>query len=283
VTTSSRRMASVVPTAILLIGAIYCLLPVLWVLTASTKSPAELFSTFSLSPSFHGGFLGNLRQLSDYRGGEFWHWALNSLLFAGVGALLSVAVSAFAGYALAKYRFRSRTLIFNVILAGVLLPQVTLAVPQYLLLAKVGLAGTYWSVLLPSVISPYGIYLARIYAAATIPDDMLASGRLDGAGEWRLFRSLALPPLLPGLVTVFLLQFVAIWNNFLLPYIMLSNDHKFPITVGLFSLLNQGQTQPALYNVVIVGSLLSILPLIALFLGLQRFWRLDLVSGSLKG
>jgi multiple sugar transport system permease protein len=283
VNTQSRRLGSVIPTAVLLLGAVYCLLPVLWVFTASTKSPAELFSTFSLSPSFHGGFWGNLRQLSNYRGGEFWHWALNTLLFAGVGALLSVGVSACAGYALAKYRFRSRALIFNVILAGVLLPQVTLAVPQYLLLAKVGLAGTYWSVLLPSVISPYGIYLTRIYAAATIPDDMLASGRLDGASEWRLFRSLALPPLLPGLVTVFLLQFVAIWNNFLLPYIMLSDDHKFPITVGLYSLLNQGQTQPALYNVVIIGSLLSILPLIALFLGLQRFWRLDLVSGSLKG
>jgi multiple sugar transport system permease protein len=283
VKTQSWRLATVFPTAVLLLGAFYCLLPVFWVLTASTKSPAELFSTFSLAPSFHGGFLGNLRQLSTYRNGEFWHWALNSLIFAGGGALMSVAVSASAGYALAKYKFRSRTLIFNVILAGVLLPQVTLAVPQYLLMAKVGLAGTYWSVLLPSVVSPYGIYLARIYAAATIPDDMLASGRLDGAGEWRLFRSLALPPLLPGLVTIFLLQFVSIWNNFLLPFIMLSDDHKFPITVGLYSLLNQGQTQPALYNVVIVGSLLSILPLIALFLGLQRFWRLDLVSGSLKG
>jgi multiple sugar transport system permease protein len=208
---------------------------------------------------------------------------LNSLLFAGVGALLSVAVSATAGYALAKYRFCGRTAIFNTILAGVLLPQVTLAVPQYLLLAKVGLAGTYWSVLLPSILSPYGIYLGRIYAQAAIPDDMLAAGRLDGANATRLFRSVALPQLVPGLVTIFLLQFVAIWNNFLLPFIMLSDDHKFPMTVGLYTMLNQGLSQPVLYTLVITGSLLSIIPLIALFLTLQRFWRLDLISGAVKG
>jgi multiple sugar transport system permease protein len=276
-------LRALLPTAILLVGALYCLLPVVWVLTASTKTPGELFSTFSLSPSFHGGLVDNLRNLFKYKNGEFVQWALNSLLFAGVGALLSVAVSGTAGYALAKYRFRGRTAIFNTILAGVLLPQVTLAVPQYLLLAKVGLAGTYWSVLLPSILSPYGIYLGRIYAQAAIPDDMLAAGRLDGANATRLFRSVALPQLVPGLVTIFLLQFVAIWNNFLLPFIMLSDDHKFPMTVGLYTMLNQGLSQPVLYTLVITGSLLSIIPLIALFLTLQRFWRLDLISGAVKG
>lgn len=276
-------LRALLPTAILLVGALYCLLPVVWVLTASTKTPGELFSTFSLSPSFHGGLADNLRNLFKYKNGEFIQWALNSLLFAGVGSLLSVAVSATAGYALAKYRFRGRTAIFNTILAGVLLPQVTLAVPQYLLLAKVGLAGTYWSVLLPSILSPYGIYLGRIYAQAALPDDMLAAGRLDGANATRLFRSVALPQLVPGLVTIFLLQFVAIWNNFLLPFIMLSDDHKFPMTVGLYTMLNQGLSQPVLYTLVITGSLLSIIPLIALFLTLQRFWRLDLISGAVKG
>jgi multiple sugar transport system permease protein len=137
--------------------------------------------------------------------------------------------------------------------------------------------------LLPSVLSPYGIYLARIYAQAAIPDEMLAAGRIDGAGPLRLFRSIALPPLIPGLITIFLLQFVAIWNNFLLPFIMLSDDHKFPLTVGLYTMLTQGLTEPVLYSVVIAGSLLSIVPLIVLFLSLQRFWRLDLISGAVKG
>lgn len=271
------------PTAALLLGGIYCLLPVLWVVIASTKSPSELFSTFSFSPSFNGGLTGNLRALGSYGGGAFWHWALNSLLYAGVGSVLSVAVSASAGYALAKFRFRGREAIFSLLLAGVLLPQITLAIPQYLLMSKLHLSGTYWSVLLPVIISPYGIYLCRIYAAAAVPDEMLEAGRIDGANEFRLFRSVALPPMLPGLVTVLLLQFIGIWNNFLLPFIMLSNEDKFPLTVGLYSLLNQGASQPALYTVVVTGSMLSILPLIALFLSLQRYWRLDLISGGLKG
>jgi multiple sugar transport system permease protein len=280
---NTKRRIGLLPTAVLLAGAVYCLLPVVWVFTASTKTPAELFSTFSLSPSLHGGLISNIRALFRYKNGEFVQWALNTLLFAGVGAVLSVAVSATAGYALAKFRFRGRTLIFNAILAGVLLPQVTLAVPQYLLMAKVGLAGSYWSVLLPVVLSPYGIYLARIYAQAAVPDEMLAAGRIDGASPFRLFRSIALPQLVPGLVTIFLLQFIAIWNNFLLPFIMLSDDHRFPLTVGLYTMLTQGLTQPVLYSVVITGALLSIIPLIALFLSLQRFWRLDLISGALKG
>jgi multiple sugar transport system permease protein len=138
----TRRLGGLLPTAVLLAGAVYCLLPVLWVFTASTKTPAELFSTFSLSPSLHGGLISNIRGLFQYKNGEFAQWALNTVLFAVVGALLSVTVSATAGYALAKFRFRGRSLIFNAILAGVLLPQVTLAVPQYLLMAKVGLAGS---------------------------------------------------------------------------------------------------------------------------------------------
>jgi multiple sugar transport system permease protein len=116
-----------------------------------------------------------------------------------------------------------------------------------------------------------------------VPDAILEAARTDGAGESRIFGRVALPMLLPGLVTVFLFQFVAIWNNFLLPFVMLSSDRRFPVTVGLFTLLNQGQTVPALYSVVIIGVLVSILPLIALFLLLQRYWRLDLVSGSVKG
>jgi multiple sugar transport system permease protein len=278
----TRRVA-VLPTLIIALGALYCLFPVVWVLFASTKTTPQLSSTSTFGPTFRGGFVQNLKQLSDYRGGEFWRWGLNTALYAGGGAAVSVAVSTAAGYALAKYRFHGRTLIFNTILAGVLLPQVVLAIPQYLLVAKVGLAGTYWSVFLPSVFSPFGIYLVRIYAQSAIPDEMLAAARLDGAGHWRIFRTVALPTLVPGLITVFLLQFVAIWNNFLLPFIMLSNDRRFPLTLGLYTMLNQGVDVPSLDSVVLMGSLFSIVPLIALFLSLQRFWRLDLITGGGKG
>ncbi|MFF8870671.1 carbohydrate ABC transporter permease [Streptomyces massasporeus] len=275
-----HRRIALVPTVTLLLGALYCLLPVAWVVIAATKSGRELFSTFTFLPGT--GFADNVRDLTAYRDGVYWQWMANSALYAGLGALLSTCVSAVSGYALATYRFRGRETIFNVLLAGVLMPPVILAVPQYLLLAKADLTDSYLSVLLPQILFPYGVYLARIYAAAAVPADVVEAGRMDGASEWRIFTRIALPMMIPGMVTVFLFQFVAIWNNFLLPYIMLSDDEKFPITLGLFTLLEQGANTPALYTLVITGAFLAVLPLVALFLVIQRFWSLDLLSGAVK-
>jgi multiple sugar transport system permease protein len=275
-----RGRIALIPTVTLLLGAVYCLLPVAWVVVASTKSGRELFSTFTFLPGT--GFTDNLQDLNSYRDGVYWTWMGNSALYAGLGALLSTCVSAFSGYALAVYRFHGRESIFNVLLAGVLMPPVVLAVPQYLLLAQADLTDSYWSVLLPQILSPYGVYLARIYAAAAVPGDVVEAGRMDGASEWRIFSRIALPMMIPGLVTVFLFQFVAVWNNFLLPYIMLSDDERFPITLGLFTLLEQGANQPALYTLVITGAFLAVIPLVALFLVVQRFWSLDLLSGAVK-
>ncbi|OSZ58913.1 sugar ABC transporter permease [Streptomyces pharetrae CZA14] len=275
-----RRRTALIPTVTLLLGALYCLLPVAWVVIASTKSGSELFSTFTFLPGT--GFADNLSDLNAYRDGVYWQWMGNSALYAVLGALLSTAVSSFAGYALATYRFRGRETMFNVLLAGVLMPPVILAIPQYLLLAKADLTDSYLAVLLPQILSPYGVYLSRIYAAAAVPADVVEAGRMDGASEWRIFTRIALPMMVPGLVTVFLFQFVAIWNNFLLPYIMLSDDEKFPITLGLHTLLEQGANTPALYTLVITGAFLAVLPLVALFLVIQRFWSLDLLSGAVK-
>ncbi|MER5516685.1 carbohydrate ABC transporter permease [Streptomyces sp. NPDC048254] len=275
-----RRRIALIPTLTLLLGAIYTLLPVAWVVIASTKSGSELFSTFTFLPGT--GFLDNLKDLDAYREGIYWNWMGNSALYAGLGALLSTCVSAFSGYALATYRFPGRESIFNVLLAGVLMPPVILAIPQYLLLAKADLTDSYWSVLLPQILSPYGVYLSRIYAAAAVPADVVEAGRMDGASEWRIFTRIAMPMMIPGMVTVFLFQFVAVWNNFLLPYIMLSDDEKFPLTLGLYTLLEQGANTPALYTLVITGAFLAVLPLIALFLVIQRFWSLDLLSGAVK-
>ncbi|WP_345153182.1 carbohydrate ABC transporter permease [Nonomuraea rubra] len=196
--------------------------------------------------------------------------------------MLSTAVSAVSGYALAKYRFPGRDAIFTLLIGGVLVPAVVLAIPQYLLFSKIGLADSHWAVLLPQILHPYSIYLARIYAAAAIPDSLLEAGRIDGAGEWRLMSRVAMPLMVPGMVTIFLFQFVAIWNNFLLPFIMLGDDGKFPLTVGLYTLLVSGANQPALYNLILTGAFLSIVPLIALFLTMQRYWKTDLSSGAVK-
>ena len=274
------RRVSPTATILLLLGAAYCLLPVLWVLVASTKSASELFNTFTFMPSTH--LFDNIAFLSSYRDGLYWRWMVNSAVFAGGGAAVSTLVSAMAGFALAKYDFRGKSVAFNLVLAGVLVPAVILAVPQYLLLAKVGLTNTYWAVLLPSFISPYGIYLCRIFAAATVPNEVLEAARMDGASDWHAFARVALPMMRSGLVTVFLFQFVAIWNNYMLPFIMLGDDRLFPVTVGLSGLLNQGATQPAMYTSVVTGALLSIVPLVVLFLTLQRYWRVDLGAGAVK-
>ncbi|MGJ6964610.1 carbohydrate ABC transporter permease [Streptosporangium sp. G11] len=277
---AGRRPAGIAPTAILLLGALYCLLPVSWVLVAATKSKAELFSTSTFAPGT--GLLSNVSDLFAYRDGVFWLWMLNTLLYAGGGALLSTAVSVVSGYTLAKYRFPGRNLIFNLLIGGILVPAVVLAIPQYLLFSRIGLADTYWSVLLPQILHPYSIYLARVYATAAIPDSLLEAGRIDGAGHWLLLRRVALPLMIPGMVTIFLFQFVAIWNNFLLPFIMLGDDQRFPLTVGLYTLLAAGANQPSLYNLILTGTLLSIIPLIALFLTMQRHWRTDLAGGAVK-
>ncbi len=271
---------SAIATALLLLGAFYCLLPVLWVVMASTKDGSELFSTFTFAPSTH--LFDNIAQLSAYRDGLFWRWMANTALYAGAGAVASTFVSALSGYVLAKFAFPGKAAVFNVLLMGVLVPGVILAIPQYFLMAQLGLTNTYWAVFLPQIISPYGIYLARIYAAAAVPTDVVEAARTDGSSEMGIFTRIAMPMMLPGLVTIFLFQFVAIWNNFMLPYIMLGDDTLFPITVGLNGLLNQGASAPALYTLVVTGALLSILPLILMFLLLQRFWRVDLAAGAVK-
>jgi multiple sugar transport system permease protein len=275
------RRTAWVPTLVLLLGALYCLVPIAWVVIAATKDRSELFSTFTFAPG--SGFLQNLSDLTDYRDGIFWKWMANSAFYAGFGALLSAAVSAAGGYALGRFAFRGREAIFKMILAGVLVPSIVLAVPQYLLLSKLGMADSYWSMLLPSILSPYGVYLVRIYAAASVPAELMEAARMDGASEWRIFSRIAVPMMMPGLITVFLFQFVGIWNNFLLPFIMLSDQSRYPITVGLYTLLSKGSGEPALYSIAIIGAAVSIIPLVALLLFLQRFWRMDLLSGGLKG
>ncbi|OZM75802.1 carbohydrate ABC transporter permease [Pseudonocardia sp. MH-G8] len=275
------RTGGLLSTAVLVIGALYCLVPIAWVVVASTKSPGELFTTFTFQPG--SGLIENLTDLLTYSDGAFIGWAGNTFVYAGLGAMLCTLVSAAAGYALARFEFGGKRAVHLTLLASVLVPGIALAIPQYMVMAQLDLTNTMWSVLLPSIISPFGIYLAMVFAAGAVPVEVIESGRMDGAGEGRIFMTIVLPMMLPGLVTVFLLQFVGIWNNFLLPFLMLSDDSLFPLTMGLFNLLNRGANESLLYTLAIAGSALSVLPLIALVLVLQRFWRLDLLSGGTKG
>ncbi len=270
----SRTGIRIVPTLILIIGALYCVLPVLWIVIASTKTNDQLFSTPPFVPSFTGGFWTNMEALFTYNHGIFGRWALNSVVYAVGGGLLS--------YALGKYTFTGSKWIFRLIVAAVLLPQIMLAIPQFLLLAKFGMTNNYASVILPQLVSPFAIYLCKIYAEASVPDEIMEAARIDGGSEWRIFWSVGSRLMMPALVTVFLLQFIGIWNNFLLPFVMLNNDQLYPLTLGLYGLMIITGGQAAQYSIVIAGVLVSIVPLAILFLSLQRYWKIDLISGGVK-
>jgi multiple sugar transport system permease protein len=260
--------------------ALYTLIPVWWLLVTATKNKGHLFDTNPLWFS-HFDLWANIRDVFHQQDGIFARWMLNSVIYCVGGAAVSTMLSAMAGYALAKYSFRGRALVFNIVLGAVLVPSIMFALPLYLMFSEVHLVNTYWSVLLPSVVSPFGVYLSRVYAAASVPDEIVEAGRIDGASEARIFWRVALPIMSPALVTVFLYQFVAIWHNYLLPVLMLNSDQLQPVTVGLANWrqqLNNGIP----YNVTITGAFLSVFPLIVAFLILQRFWRPGLAAGSVK-
>ena len=278
-----RRRANLTATAILVIGGLYCILPALWILVAATKSNAQLFSTAPYAPSLPGAFFSNMSGILTYNHEIFLRWWLNSVIYAVGGGVLSTVIAGAAGYALAKYTFTGSRVTFRIIVAAVLLPQVLLAVPQYLLLAKFGLTNSYESVLLPQLVSPFAIYLCKIYAEAAVPDELMEAVRIDGGSEFRIFWSVGSRLMLPVLVTVLLLQFIAVWNNFLLPFVMLNNNTLYPLTLGLYGMLMPTGGQPNQYSLVIGGIFLTIVPLAILFLSLQRFWRIDLISGGVKG
>lgn len=262
----------------------YFLIPIWWLLVSATKTRGEFASTAPLwfTPDGVSNLIGNLGALFGYNSGVYVHWLVNSVLYAGVGAFLGTLVAAMCGYALAKYRFRGREVIFNVVLSGVLVPATALALPLFLIFSEVQLTNTYWSVFLPSIVSPFGVYLARIYAASSVPDELLEAARLDGSGEVRTFFTVAARLMSPALVTMFLFQFVAIWNNFFLPLIMLRDQTLFPITLGLYTWNSSIGQAPELRSLVIVGAFVSIVPLIIAFLSLQRFWSGGLAAGSVK-
>ncbi|MFD0319174.1 carbohydrate ABC transporter permease [Streptomyces flavalbus] len=275
------RLSTVLAVAFLAVTACYMLLPVYWLLVSATKSQSDLVSTPGLLPAdWHLG--ANLTALFEQQDGVFGRWLLNSLLYAGAGAAVATLLAAAAGYALAVYDFRGREAVFSVILGGVLVPATALALPLFLLFAEVDATNTFWSVFLPSVVSPFGVYLSRIFATASVPTEVIEAARMDGAGEVRVFRTIALRLMAPALVTVFLFQFVVIWNNFLLPLVMLQDDDLYPVTLGLFTWQSQTSRLPELQTLTIVGALVSVVPIVLTFLLLQRYWRAGLAAGAVK-
>ena len=286
-TTSSGKLQRKrgVNTALLFIFLIYSFLPLFYLIVSSTKSNAELFSTFGLwfASSFH--LFSNLQEVFTHDGGIYLTWLWNTAYYSIVSAVGATFLSTIAGYAFAKFRFRGRTLLFALILGSIMIPQTALAIPTYLLLSKVALVNTPLAFILPSLVFPFGVYLMRVYAEQSIPDDLLDAARVDGAGEFRIFFRIALRILAPGFVTVLLFSFVFTWNNYFLPLIVLQEPSLYTITVGLDAWNSQasaGGGAQALFPLVITGSLVGVVPIIFAFLFLQRFWQGGLTFGSLK-
>jgi multiple sugar transport system permease protein len=265
----------------LLLAVVYTLFPLVWLVTAATKDAGGLLAGNAFS--FEGFDLGgNLSRLAAHHDGIYFHWYANSLLYAGAGALACALISIAAGYAFHVHDFRGKEKLFGLVLMGVLVPTTALALPMYLLASEVGIVNTYAAVLLPALVNPFGVYLSRVFCAGYIPDEALEAARIDGAGELRAFWSIGLRMVMPGFVTVFLFQFTAIWNNFFLPLVMLSDQKLFPLSLGLYAWNSNAHAEPGHYPLVVTGSLLAVVPLVIAFVSLQRHWKAGLTAGSVK-
>jgi multiple sugar transport system permease protein len=280
----AKKPTSWLLTVVMLICAGYFLFPLFWLVVASTKSNADLFSTFGLWFA-ELNLIENVRTVFTVQDGVFSRWLLNSFIYSVVSAVGAAFLATAAGYAFAKYRFPGGNALFAIILGAIMVPAAALAVPTYLLFARAGLTDTYAAIILPSLVSPFGVYLMRVYAADAVDTALIESGRVDGVGELRIFFSIALRLLMPGTVTVLLFALVATWNNYFLPLIMLNTAEKFPLTVGLAlwqQTASAGSGSQALFSTVITGSFVAIIPLVIAFIFLQRYWQSGLATGGVK-
>jgi len=280
----TRPRRSRVLTTVMALYLLYTLVPLVWLVINATKTQAALFTSSGLS--FGGPFalFDNIGQTFTYDNGIFLRWLGNTLLYVGVGAGGATILATAAGYGMAKYRFPGRKAVFAVVLGAVAVPGTALAVPTFLMFSKLGLTNTPLAIIIPSLISPFGLYLIWVYATDAIPDELMEAARIDGAGELRIFFTVTLRQLVPGVVTVALFTMVSTWNNYFLPLIMLSEPRWYPLTVGLnqWSAQASGAGAQPVFNLVLTGSLLTIIPLVVAFLLLQRFWQSGLSAGSVK-
>ena len=273
-------------TVVMWVCVLYFILPLVWLFLSSTKDNPDLFSTFGLWFGHDFNLFANIRDVFTYHDGIYLRWALNSVVYAGVSAVGASVLATMAGYAFAKYEFPGNKLLFSITLGAIMIPLTALAIPTYLLFSTAHLTNTPLAVILPSLVSPFSVFLMRVYAADAVPDSLIEAARMDGAGEIRIFWQVAIRLLGPGIVTVLLFTLVATWNNYFLPLIMLNSGELYPLTVGLAqqeATSAAGGGAQALFSTVITGSFLSIVPIVIAFLYLQRYWQTGLATGGVKG
>jgi multiple sugar transport system permease protein len=281
-----RRRSKIMLTLLLLMFLVYTFIPFVYLVLSATKTNGDLFTTFGFGFGTEFSLWKNLSDLFSHDNGIFSRWMFNSVLYSTISGAGAALLATAAGYAFAKFKFRGRTLSFALVLGAVMIPQTALVVPIFLLLAISGLSDNPLGVILPSMISPIGVYLMRVYIEQGVDDELLDAARVDGAGELLIFRAIVLRLVAPGMVTVALLSFVGTWNNYFLPLIVLRSQEYQPITVGLatwYQLAQQGGGGgQVLFSIIITGALVSIIPVIVVFLLLQRFWQGGLTAGAIK-
>jgi multiple sugar transport system permease protein len=262
--------------SLLVLGAIMALLPMVWMVSASLMPSGEA-STYP--PRFFPSTPTLDHYVDLFTRLNLGRYLLNSALVAFVVTTASLAINSMAGYAFAKLRFRGRERLFRVLSTGLVLPTQVAMLPLFLLLKNLGLINTYWGVIIPGLASIFGIFLVRQYALA-IPDEMLDAARVDGAGEFRIFWSIVVPGIVPILATLAIWTFLATWNDFMWPLIVLSDESRYTLPVALANLAGEHVQDTEL---MMAGSVITVVPVMVVFLFLQRYYIQGVMAGSVKG
>ncbi|MER7681001.1 carbohydrate ABC transporter permease [Streptomyces sp. NPDC096934] len=271
----STTSLSAVLTTVVAIGAVFMLAPFAWLVVATTHSTNEIFSSPpALLPG--GRFWTNLTGL--FRSLQFGDAVRNSLVVSAVYTVLGMVVCSTAGYAFAKFRFRGRDAMFTVIIASLALPgQVTL-VPLFKMMVALGWLNSYQGLILPNLALPFGIFLMR-QAMQSVPDELIQAARVDGAGEIRTFFQIVMPTMRPALAALAIFLFLGQWNDFVYPLIVQRTPEAYTLPVSLATLHGVQSTD---YGQLLTGTLISIVPVLVLFLFLQRYFVAGLLAGSVK-
>jgi len=271
-----QRMTRILLYALLVLGAVLALLPMVWMVSASLMPSGEA-STYP--PHFFPSQLTFSHYTDLFTRLSIGKYLLNSAFVSFVVTFASLAINAMAGYAFAKLRFRGRDRLFKVLSTGLVLPVQVAMLPLFLLMKNLHLINTYWGVIIPGMASIFGIFLVRQYALA-IPDEMLDAARVDGASEFRIFWSIVVPGIVPILATLSIWTFLATWNDFMWPLIVLSDESHYTLPVALANLAGEHVQDTEL---MMAGSVLTVIPVLVVFLFLQRYYIQGVMAGSVKG
>jgi multiple sugar transport system permease protein len=287
-TPSWRRVATrLVWFVVMLAFTAFFVVPLIWLLIAPTKTDHQLVFEGPFAFGSVHQFLRTWDALYSFQSHEIVKWLENSAWYSALGVGLALLCAIPAGYGLALTEFLGRRVLLSITLLVMIMPASALVLPLFLEVNVAHLENTGWSVVLPFGFFPFGVYLAYIFFSSTIPKELLAAARVDGASEWDVFRRVALPLARPVVALVGFFAFVADWTNFFLPYVMFDNDRRDPLPVALEYLVSSasafnpqaGASSPILRPELAMAALVAVAPVFIVFLFAQR----ALVTGMLAG